>query len=117
MVLGELSDLLGPRHQIVTVERRDAIVQSTHEDPGDFEHGLVDKIGRQSPLLPDLGAEPWLDDDHATQQCVASKGGNGLPQAIHGFDVADGATKTEDGIEATVEIEIDEIGLMERNVR
>jgi hypothetical protein len=116
MVLGELFDLLRPRHQIVNVERRDATVQSTHKDPGDLEHRLVDKIGRQSPLLPDLRAEPRLDDDHATRQCVATKGRNGLPQAIHGFDIADGAAETEDGIEASVEIEIDEISLMKGNV-
>ena len=93
-MLGELFDLFRPRHQIVNIERRDATVQPTDKDSGDLQHGLVDEIGRQSPLLPDLRAEPRLDDDHATRQRVASKGGNGLPQAIHGFDIADGAAET-----------------------
>jgi hypothetical protein len=52
VVLGELFDLLRPRHQIVHVERRDATVQSTQKDSRDLEHGLVDEIGRSVSPAP-----------------------------------------------------------------
>src|SRR5262245_12173635 len=107
VVLSEVLDVLWSRHQVVNRHSGHAPIDPTDDDTSDLELRLIVEIGCQPPILPDIRAKPWLDDNHATRHRMASQGGDGLVQSRHGGDVADRAAETEHGVKLATEIEVD----------